>query len=163
MSVFELFRSDCITVYVCIIDLTQTRVMSQIEPLRYRRNLRQCYGSGSLKRKTSTKIIIKSYLNFRREDLFLLKKCNMAIFYSYKIWSLSKNLVSTLKRMKKKRKKNPIFGQIQAGSDFFLKTGSGAKLSGSATLHCDATFRGYLPSLKHRVRLFLAFSPPPSA
>ena len=62
----------------------------------------QSPGSGfrSLKRKTATKIIRKSYLHFLREDLFFFKVYNMAIFYSYIIWSLIKNLGSSLKRNK---------------------------------------------------------------
>ena len=43
----------------------------------------QSPGSGSLKSKTSTNIIKKSYQNFPRKVFFLLKKCNMAIFYYY--------------------------------------------------------------------------------
>ena len=37
---------------------------------------------------------------FSKRKLFLWKPCNMAIIYSYKIWPLSKNLVSTLKGIK---------------------------------------------------------------
>ena len=81
---------------------------------------------------------------FFERRLFFVKKSYMAIFNSYIKWSSSKNLVTTLKGIKSTQEimKFLIFGQFQAGSGsdfkFFKKdpgSGTGAKLSGSATLH----------------------------
>ena len=71
----------------------------------------------------------------------------MAIFHSYMIWSSSKKFASTLKRRKKFKKKIwnfSILGQIQAGSGSgILKTGSGAKFSGSVTLEISIYAHDY--------------------
>ena len=55
----------------------------------------------------------------------------MAIFYTYKMWSSSKNHVSSLKGIKIAKKSEIFRSKVRlAGSE----SGSGEKLSGSATL-----------------------------
>ena len=46
---------------------------------------------------------------FSEKRPFLLKKCNMTILYSYIIWSLSKNLLLTLKGIRITKTKSEIF------------------------------------------------------
>ena len=79
----------------------------------------------------------KSSENDKRSPFFWLKQCDVAVFYSYIIWpSILKGIKFT-----KKLLNFSILGQIQAG---ILKTGSGAKLSGSATLTYRAPAWPYL-------------------
>ena len=91
-------------------------------------------GSGLSKSKTSNKIIRKSYLNFLREDIYLCKKtCNMAVFQSYMIRYMRKNLVSShINKIQAKILKN--FDKAGSG---ISKIGSGPKFSGSAILKED--------------------------
>ena len=97
--------------------LSQHRTRTRSSGKQNQGCIKQCSGSGSRESETfghpdseknwfrnvkeQNKILRKSYLNFLEEDFFcFLKKCNMAISYFKIIWPSSKNLESTLKRMK---------------------------------------------------------------
>ena len=95
-------------------------------------------GSRSKHRPKSSENHTSIFLNI---TFLLLKKFNMAIFYSNIKWPASKNLASTLNGLKITKKKIwnfSLYRKIQTGS------GSGAKLSRSATLANSNYFLSFL-------------------